>query len=134
MGDLVFWSWAMQFHYSQKKRLFLHFLDTKPFFSMKIANHSDKPIRPSESWDQNSFLKPGFGISSNSNHRARIFFNAVALKSGWLLWQAHMYFFNHFLTCLSYLKKKIVSVCFGCKYSHFIQSWPISYKTSQHLV
>ena len=49
------------------------FLDTKPFCAMKIANHYDKQLTPSESWDQDGFVEPGLGVSSNSNHRARIF-------------------------------------------------------------
>ena len=40
---------------------------------MKIANHYDKQLTPSKSWDQDNFFEPGFGVSSNSNHRARIF-------------------------------------------------------------
>ena len=39
---------------------------------MKIANHYDKQLTPSESWDQDVFFEPGFGLTSNSNHRARI--------------------------------------------------------------
>ena len=46
-----------------KKGLFLPFLDTKPFFAMKITNHHDIQLTPytSESWDQDGFLEPGFG-------------------------------------------------------------------------
>ena len=40
---------------------------------MKMINHHDKQLTPSESWDQDGFFEPGFGVSSNSNHRARIF-------------------------------------------------------------
>ena len=40
---------------------------------MKIANHYDKQLTPSESWDQDGFFEPGFGVSSNSDHRGRIF-------------------------------------------------------------
>ena len=58
---------------ASKKKLFSPFLDTKPFFAIKIANHYDKQLTPSESWDQDGFFEPGFGVSSNSNHRARIF-------------------------------------------------------------
>ena len=56
-----------------KKKPFLPFLDTKPFFAMKMINHHDKQLTPSESWDQDGFFEPGFGVSSNSNHEARIF-------------------------------------------------------------
>ena len=43
------------------------------FFAMKMINHHDKQLTPSESWDQDGFSEPGFGVSSHSNHRARIF-------------------------------------------------------------
>ena len=55
------------------KKPFLPVLDTKPFFAIKIINHHEKQITPSESWDQDSFFKPGFRVSSHSNHWARIF-------------------------------------------------------------
>ena len=45
-----------------KKSLFLPFLDTKPFFAMKMTNHHDKQLTPSESWDQDGFLSLGMGI------------------------------------------------------------------------
>ena len=73
MGDLVFSSWTMQFHSSQKKRLFTPFLDTNTFFAMKIANHYDKQLTPYKSLDRDGFFAPGFGVSSNSNNGARIF-------------------------------------------------------------
>ena len=38
------------------KKPFLPVLDTKPFFAMKIINHHEKQITPSESWDQDGFL------------------------------------------------------------------------------
>ena len=72
MEEFVFWSLTMQFHCS-KKSLFLPFLDTKPFFAMKITNHHDKQLTPSESWDQDGFFEPGFGVSSHSNHWAKNF-------------------------------------------------------------
>ena len=46
----------------QKKAFFfLPFHDTKPFFAMKMTNHHDKQLTPSESWDQDGFFEPGFG-------------------------------------------------------------------------
>ena len=39
---------------------------------MKMTNLHDKQPTPSKSWDQDAFFEPGFGVSSNSNHRARI--------------------------------------------------------------
>ena len=40
---------------------------------MKMINHHDKLLTRSESWDQDVFFEPGFGVSSHSNHRAGIF-------------------------------------------------------------
>ena len=40
---------------------------------MKIASHHDKQLTPSESWDQDVFFEPGFGVSSNSNCQAKKF-------------------------------------------------------------
>ena len=71
MGDLVFWSWTIQFHYSQK-RLFSPFLDKKSFFAMKMANGYDKQLTLFESWDWDRFFQPGFEVSSSSNLRAII--------------------------------------------------------------
>ena len=45
----------------QKKPFFLLFLDTKPFFAMKMTNHHDKQLTPSESWDKDGFFEHGFG-------------------------------------------------------------------------
>ena len=45
----------------QPKKILSPFLDTKPFFAMKIANHYDKQLTPSESWDQDGFFEPRFG-------------------------------------------------------------------------
>ena len=50
----------MQFHYSQKN-IFSPFLDTKPLFAIKIWNHNDKQLTPSESWDQDIFFSLGLG-------------------------------------------------------------------------
>ena len=72
MGEFVFWTWTIKFHYSQKKTYFPQFLDNKQFFAMKIANHHDEQLTPLESWDQDGFVEPGFGVTSNSNHEARI--------------------------------------------------------------
>ena len=44
-----------------KKKPFLPFLDTKPFFAMKMINHHDKQLTPSESWDQDGFLSLALG-------------------------------------------------------------------------
>ena len=62
-----------------KKNIFPQFLETI-FFAMKIANHHDKQLTLSESWDQDGLFEPGFGVSSNSNCAAN-FYNAVATKS-----------------------------------------------------
>ena len=53
-------------------KFFPPLLDTKHLFAMKIGNHHDKKITSSKSWDSDSFFEPGFGVPSNSNHRARI--------------------------------------------------------------
>ena len=45
----------------QKSLFFLQFLDTKPFFAMKMTNHHDKQLTPSQSWDQDGFFETGFG-------------------------------------------------------------------------
>ena len=47
-----------------KKSLFLPFLDTKLFFAMKMINHHDKQLTPSESWDQDGFFSLGLGITN----------------------------------------------------------------------
>ena len=73
MGKFVFLRWTVQLHCCQKKTFCLPFLDTNQFFAMKIANQHDKHFTQPKSWDQDSFFEPGFGISSNSNHRARTF-------------------------------------------------------------
>ena len=53
------------FHQSLKNivslKPFLPFLDTKPFFAIKMTNHHDKQLTPPESWDQYGFFEPGFG-------------------------------------------------------------------------
>jgi hypothetical protein len=43
-----------------KKAFFLPFRDTKRF-AMKMTNHHDKQLTPSESWDQDGFFEHGFG-------------------------------------------------------------------------
>ena len=48
-----------------KKDFFHRFLTQNNFFAMKIANHYDKQLTPSESWDQDGFFEPGFRESSN---------------------------------------------------------------------
>ena len=73
MGKIYFLKLDNAISLQQKKKLFLPFLDTKPFFAMKMINHHDKQLTPSESWDQDGFFEPGFGVSSHSNHWARIF-------------------------------------------------------------
>ena len=40
---------------------------------MKMINHHDKQLTTSESLDQDGFSEPRFGVSSNSNHEARLF-------------------------------------------------------------
>ena len=40
---------------------------------LEMTNHHDKQLTPSESWDQDGFFEPGFGVSSYSNHWARLF-------------------------------------------------------------
>ena len=55
-----------------KKPFFLPFLDTKPFFPIKMTKHHDKQLTPPESWDQYVFLALVW-VSSTSNHWARIF-------------------------------------------------------------
>ena len=54
-----------------KKKAFLYL--KKSLFAMKIGNQDDKQVTPSESWDQDGFVEPWFGVSSNSNHEASIF-------------------------------------------------------------
>ena len=47
----------------QQKNTFLPiFFDTKMFFAMKMINHHDKQLTPSESWDQDVFLAWIWGI------------------------------------------------------------------------
>ena len=56
-----------------KKKHFLPFIDNnKQLFAMKMINHHDKQLTPSESWDRDRFFEPGFGVSSLLNHWARI--------------------------------------------------------------
>ena len=71
----------MQFHYCQKKKTFLPILDSKPFFTIQVANHYDKQLKPSNMWDQDGFLSMGLGY-----HQIQIieleFYNAVHLNKG----------------------------------------------------
>ena len=69
-GRFSFWKLDNAVSLQQKKILFSLFLDTKPFFTMKIANQYNKQLTPSESldWDDD-FFEPWFGVSSNSNRR-----------------------------------------------------------------
>ena len=39
---------------------------------MKILGHHDKQLTRSESWYQDGFFEPGFGVLTHSNHWARI--------------------------------------------------------------
>ena len=57
------------------QKAFFHrfFFNTKPFIAMKKANHHDKQLTPSESWDQDGYFEPGFEVSSNLNREAQIF-------------------------------------------------------------
>ena len=45
----------------QEIKPFLPFLDTKPFYAMKMTNHHDKQLTSSKSWDQDGFFEPGYG-------------------------------------------------------------------------
>ena len=65
-----------------QKAFFPLFLNTKPYDAMKKANHNEKQLTLSESYDQDNFVKPGFWVLSNSNHEAILFYNAVATNSG----------------------------------------------------
>ena len=46
---------AVSLQQQTKNFYFLPFLNTKPFFAIKIVNHYAKPLIPSESWDQGIF-------------------------------------------------------------------------------
>ena len=102
MGDLVFWSWTIQFHYSQK-RLFSPFLDKKSFFAMKMANGYDKQLTLFESWDWDRFFQPGFEVSSSSNLRA------IILTTPWHSNQGE--YLDRLICILMYL---CICICFWC--------------------
>ena len=40
---------------------------------MKIANHHEKQLTPSESWEQDGFFEAGLGLLYNSNCKAKLF-------------------------------------------------------------
>ena len=55
MGDLVFEVGQCSFT-TAKKRPFYCFLTQNYFFPVKIANHYNKQLTPSENWDRDVFL------------------------------------------------------------------------------
>ena len=72
---------------------------------MKMINHHDKQLTPSESWDQDGFFEPGFGVSSHSNHWARSFTTLWPPNQG-----------EHLDRLIGRLKKKI-----NFRYAFFVQ-------------
>ena len=44
-----------QCNFTPAKKTFFTVFDTKPFFAMKMINHHNKQLTPSDSWDQDVF-------------------------------------------------------------------------------